>query len=279
MMISNLGTKAEETFTKQQRWNDYPPEQHLSSSLLFARRMSHLREPASRAFLDGIAAVGLERDSLPDLEQLNGNLEPITGWRALPVKGFLPANAFFACLSVRRFPTTVTIRPLDSLDYVPEPDIFHDVFGHVPMHANSVFAEFLQRFGTVASRASTESETAAVTRLFWFTVEFGLIEEEGRKKVYGSGLISSHADCLNALGPNCAHEPFDLDRVIATDFRIRRPTAAAFRDSVSTIGLARGTFPRSRLHEDLLPTSNDRARMHARLQPVERVIEASFGTR
>jgi phenylalanine-4-hydroxylase len=219
-MIAKSGSKTEATFLTQQRWNDYTPDQHQSWSLLFARRVSHLQDAASRAFLDGMTAIGLQQDALPDLEQLNGKLEPITGWCALPVKGFLPAHEFFSCLAIRRFPTTVTIRRLDRLDYVPEPDIFHDVFGHVPMHANPVFAEFLQRFGRVAAKASRESEIAAVTRLFWFTVEFGLIEEEGRKKVYGSGLISSHADCLNALGENCQHEPFTLDRVIATDFRI-----------------------------------------------------------
>jgi phenylalanine-4-hydroxylase len=136
------------------------------------------------------------------------------------VKGFIPARDFFRCLSERRFPTTVIVRPREQLDYLPEPDIFHDVFGHVPLHADPVFADFLQRFGAVAVRARTDEETAQMARLFWFTVEFGLIREGGDVKVYGSGLISSHGDAANALGPKCDRRPFSLQAVIDQPFEI-----------------------------------------------------------
>lgn len=118
------------------------------------------------------------------------------------------------------FPTTVTIRTADRLDYVPAPDIFHDVFGHVPLHANPVFADFLHRFGVVAAQAGDPETIERLARFFWFTVEFGLITEGDQIKVYGSGLISSHADAANALGPTCERRPFSLDAVFEQSFRI-----------------------------------------------------------
>ena len=122
--------------------------------------------------------------------------------RLHPGAGLLPS------LAVRRFPTTVIIRPKSQLDYLPEPDIFHDVFGHVPLHADPVFADFLQTYGEAAPPRESDEDVRRMARLFWFTVEFGLIREDGRIKVYGSGLISSAGDCANALGPKCDRRPF-----------------------------------------------------------------------
>jgi phenylalanine-4-hydroxylase len=203
-----------------QDWAGYTDEQHLVWQILYGRRMPALCGTASRVFLEGADAIGLASDALPELASLNRRLLPRTGWSALPVEGFLPAGEFFRCLACRRFPTTITIRPADRLDYVPEPDIFHDVFGHVPLHADPVFADFLQRFGAAASRAADSELTARLARLFWFTVEFGLIREQGAIKLYGSGLISSHADAANALGPGCERRPFSLDAVLEQPFRI-----------------------------------------------------------
>jgi phenylalanine-4-hydroxylase len=106
------------------------------------------------------------------------------------------------------------------MDYLPEPDIFHDVFGHVPLHADPAFADFLQRYGKIAVAARDEADVVRMTRLFWFTVEFGLVHEDGRTKVYGSGLISSHGDAANALGPKCERRPFSLDAVFNQHFEI-----------------------------------------------------------
>ena len=119
-------------------------------------------------------------------------------------------------------------RTKEQMDYLPEPDIFHDVFGHVPLHSDPTFADFLQRFGTVAASAKTEEEVKLLTRLFWFTVEFGLIEENGVTKVYGSGLISSAADCTKALGPNCERRPFSLDAVFKQDFEVDQLQSVLF---------------------------------------------------
>jgi phenylalanine-4-hydroxylase len=184
--------------------------------------MTQLQKNGSRLFLDGADAIALRKDRVPDLADVNGRLGPRTGWNAVPVKGFIPARDFFRCLSERRFPTTVIVRPREQLDYLPEPDIFHDVFGHVPLHSDPHFADFLQQFGAAAAAARTELETLQMARLFWFTVEFGLVRERGRLRVYGSGLISSAGDAANALGPNCDRRPFSLDAVIAQPFEIDR---------------------------------------------------------
>jgi phenylalanine-4-hydroxylase len=203
-----------------QDWNAYTDEQHDVWSILYARRMAMLEKTASRVYLDGARVIGLRPDRVPDLAEVNARLAPITGWAAVPVSGFIPAGEFFNYLAKRQFPTTVTVRPREQLDYLPEPDIFHDVFGHVPLHADPVFAEFLQRFGELAAAARTEEETRRMARLFWFTVEFGLIREDGATRVYGSGLISSASDAANALSGNCERRPFDLRAVLEQDFEI-----------------------------------------------------------
>lgn len=209
-------------FATKQEWSRYTAEDHAVWQLLFTRRMEGLRRTASALYLEGAGRIGLRPDRVPDLDEVNRRLVRRTGWTAVPVTGFLPAAEFFACLATRRFPTTTRVRSRAQLDYVPEPDIFHDVFGHVPLHAHSVFADFLQRFGRAATRARTEAETQAMARLFWFTVEFGLVREGGAIKLYGSGLISSHGDAANALGPGCERRPFSLDAVLAQPFAIDR---------------------------------------------------------
>lgn len=206
----------------EQDWAAYTPEDHAVWGLLYERRMAVLEHTGSRVFLEGASRIGLRRDQVPDLADVNARLGARTGWTAVPVSGFLPAREFFRCLAQRRFPTTVTVRPRSHLDYLPEPDIFHDVFGHVPLHAHPIFADFLQRFGRAASAAVTDEQVEAMARLFWFTVEFGLIRESDQVKVYGSGLISSHGDAANALGPDCDRRPFTLDAVLAQPFAIDR---------------------------------------------------------
>ena len=200
----------------------YDAEQHDVWRTLYRRRMPALRETASEVFLRGIDRIGLDAARVPDLAEVNARLAASTGWAAVGVRGFIPAREFFHCLAQRRFPTTLIVRPRTQLDYLPEPDIFHDVFGHVPLHSDPVFADFLQRFGRLASAARTDDATTAMARLFWFTVEFGLIRERGAIRIYGSGLISSHEDAANALGAGCERRPFDLQAVLAQPFEIDR---------------------------------------------------------
>lgn len=219
---TRAGDLAERSFFTTQEWDSYTAENHEAWRTLFQRRMGELETTASRVFLDGAAAIGLRPDRVPDLAEVNARLETRTGWRAVPVTGFIPGNDFFGCLARRWFPTTVTMRAMDELEYTPAPDIFHDVFGHVPLHADVVFADFLQGFGRAASLARSEEEIEAMGRLFWFTVEFGLIRENGELRAYGSGLISSAGDAANAFSPACRRLPFSLDAVIDQPVEIDR---------------------------------------------------------
>ncbi|MDX1998609.1 MAG: phenylalanine 4-monooxygenase [Thermoanaerobaculia bacterium] len=200
-------------FLVAQEWSRYRPEHHEAWSILYARRMARLATTASAVYLRGLEKIGLGPEVVPDLAAVNRRLAPLTGWSALPVSGFMPSGEFFHCLAERQFPTTITIRGLDSLDYITEPDIFHDVFGHVPLHADPVFADYLQEFGRLAAGTSDSRALEQLGRLFWFTVEFGLIRENGEVKVYGSGLISSSKDADNALSERAKRRPFCLDGV------------------------------------------------------------------
>jgi phenylalanine-4-hydroxylase len=203
-----------------QDWAAYTDEQHDVWRTLYERRVEELESTGSDRVLRGLEQVGLRPDSVPDLRDVNRRLEPLTKWEAVPVSGFLPAGAFFESLARRRFPTTVTVRPRHQLEYLPEPDIFHDVFGHVPLHADPVFADALQRCGQLGVAARDERERTALTRLFWFTVEFGLVRERGEPRIYGSGLVSSAKDAANALGDGCIRRPFNLEAVLQQPFAI-----------------------------------------------------------
>jgi phenylalanine-4-hydroxylase len=231
-----------------QRYGTYDDEQHDVWRILFERRVLTLADTGSDVFLRGLERIGLGPDRVPDLADVNRRLSRRTGWNAVGVTGFIPAAAFFRCLAARRFPTTLKVRPRAQLDYLPEPDIFHDVFGHVPLHSDSVFADFLQQFGALAASSRNERETTEMARLFWFTVEFGLIRERGKVKIYGSGLISSHGDAANALSEKCDRRPFDIDKVLAQPFEIDRlqdvlfvvDTFEQLFEAVRVIGLRRG---------------------------------------
>jgi len=202
-----------------QTWSDYTQEQHAVWAELVSRRMPQLRQHACAEYLDGFHQIGLREDQLPDLNAVSDLLRPRTGWQSTPVSGFLPGDAFFEMLGARMFPTTTWLRSRGSMEYTPEPDIFHDVFGHVPMHAHPVFADFLESYGKICARLSEPDELERMGRLFWFTVEFGLIRQAGEVKVYGSGLISSHGECSRVLAGGCEIRDFDLDMVLNQEFQ------------------------------------------------------------
>lgn len=232
-----------ESFYVTQHYDRYSEENHRVWKLMWKKRWDVLEQQASKTYLAGLRAINLNPDRVPllfgttpdpydstkTITGINEFLRPLTGWQSRGVPGYLPAKAFFSCLSRREFPSTVIIRPMDKMDYLPEPDIFHDVFGHVPLHADPVFADFLQTYGQAALLAGPEHEEA-LARLFWFTVEFGLICEDDKVKVYGSGTISSHAESEYALNApegtagrhsgQIERRSFDLERVINTPFEI-----------------------------------------------------------
>jgi phenylalanine-4-hydroxylase len=211
---------AAESYLTKQVYEDYTPEQHAVWSELVRRRLPQVEEYACQEYLEGVDVIGLRKDRIPNLAVISGRLEPRTGWNATPVSGFLPASAFFEMLAARKFPTTTWLRSRDSLDYIPEPDIFHDVFGHVPMHSHPVFADFLQHYGSVCAHIEEKQVLERLGRLFWYTVEFGVMRRGGKIKVYGSGVISSHEECTNVIEGGCAVRPFDLDRVLETPVKV-----------------------------------------------------------
>jgi phenylalanine-4-hydroxylase len=210
--------RAASPYLIQQDWEAYTPEQHAIWRELVQRRLPQLEEHASAAYLEGFQAIGLKPDALPDLTAVSARLQPRTGWSSTPVSGFLPADAFFEMLAARMFPTTTWIRSREAMEYTPEPDIFHDVFGHVPMHAHPVFADFLEHYGKVCAGLTSQDDLERMGRLFWFTVEFGVIREAGKIKVYGSGLISSHGECTQVIERAGGLEirEFDLEKVLDT---------------------------------------------------------------
>ncbi len=247
------------TFYITQHYHKYTQENHAVWGDLFRRRWGVLEQQVSRTFIDGLRILRLSADRMPllcdttlgtactladgtvlpagtRLEGINRYLGEVSSWASYGVPGYLPPKSFFACLAKRQFPTTVLIRPREVMDYLPEPDIFHDVFGHVPLHASRVFADFLQTYGRAALECEDERHIKRLGRLFWFTVEFGLIREGGRTKVYGAGLVSSHGEAAYSLegqwekrGSSAPDKTprqvaewreFDLERVCETDFEI-----------------------------------------------------------
>ena len=211
---------AAQSYLIKQAYEDYTAEQHAVWAELVCRRLPQVEEYGCEEYLEGLEIIGLRPDRLPNLASISARLEPRTGWNATPVSGFLPADAFFEMLEARRFPTTTWLRSRDSLDYIPQPDIFHDVFGHVPMHSHPVFADFLQHYGSVCARIEDKQVLERLGRLFWYTVEFGLMRRGGKIKVYGSGVISSHGECTNVIEGGCEVRAFHLDSVLATPVKV-----------------------------------------------------------
>ena len=172
------------------------------------RQRPQVERYACRQYLEGFEIIGLQEDRLPNLSAISRKLNPRTGWSTTPVSGFLPADAFFEMLAARMFPTTTYVAAANRWNTSPEPDIFHDVFGHVPMHAHRVFADFLQHYGAVCKNVSDADVLERLGRLFWYTVEFGFIRQDGMVKFYGSGVISSQRESLHVIDGRCVVQRF-----------------------------------------------------------------------
>ncbi|MCU1275137.1 MAG: Phenylalanine 4-hydroxylase [Bryobacterales bacterium] len=214
----------------------YSEENHEAWRRLFARMVPRWERHANAHFLKGIESLCLDPLHVPKLDDVNRFLKPLTGFQAKAVSGYIPAFLFFDCLRNRSFPTTITIRPSGKLDYLPEPDIFHDIAGHVPMHTDRAFAETLVRFGECAHTAAElvagirdETERVhrltsiirAMARFFWFTVEFGLMRSKDGLRVYGSGLLSSFGEIEHAIdSPDVQRYPIQLEWAINQAFEI-----------------------------------------------------------
>lgn len=208
-------------WTVPQNWDRYTAAEHAVWDTLFARQTAMLPGRASDAFLRGIDVLRLSKPGIPDFVELSERLMAATGWRVVAVPGLVPDAVFFDHLANRTFVAGNFIRRADQLDYLQEPDVFHDVFGHVPMLADPVFADYMAAYGRGGQRAGSLGALKRLARLYWYTVEFGLVEEAGALRIYGAGIVSSRGESVFALDdPSPNRIGFDLNRVMRTDYRI-----------------------------------------------------------
>jgi phenylalanine-4-hydroxylase len=182
--------------------------------------LDSLKDKACRQFFEGLERTALDLARVPHLDHINARLRPITGWLARAVPGYIDPRYFFKSLQARNYPTTVTLRSKEHLDYLEEPDIFHDVFGHVALQADAVYGELLRTLGDINDITTTDQDVLEITRLFWFTIEFGLIREQDQVKILGSGLLSSYGEAIHCLSDKVQRKPFRLAEVVAQPFRI-----------------------------------------------------------
>ena len=202
-----------------QAWGGFTADQHRVWDLLYARQVPYLGNHIVEPFRKGLARLDLGAGGIPELEALSDRFEPLTGWRLVSVAGIVPEQAFFAMLSERRFPIGNFIRGADQLDYLDEPDCFHDLFGHVPMLADPAMARLMEALGRLGTAAIVAGHGDIVSRLYWYTVEFGLALEGGETKILGAGLASSFGEAHLALEADVPRRPFTLGEAARTPYR------------------------------------------------------------
>jgi phenylalanine-4-hydroxylase len=207
-------------WTVPQRWDEYTPQEHAMWDTLFARQSKMLQGRVVPEFIEGLDVLRMSKPGIPDFEKLSARLMVATGWQVVAVPGLVPDAVFFEHLANRRFVAGRFIRTQDQLDYLKEPDVFHDVFGHVPLLAQPVFADYMQAYGEGGLRAADKGVLENLARLYWYTVEFGLIKSNGDLKLYGAGIVSSFGESVFALDdPSPNRIGFDLQRVMRTKYK------------------------------------------------------------
>jgi len=208
-------------WTVAQNWEAFSADEHAMWDRLFARQTAMLPGRAADVFMRGIDLLKLSRPGIPDYRELNARLMAATGWQIVAVPGLVPDQVFFDHLANRRFPAGNFIRTPEQLDYLQEPDVFHDVFGHVPMLADPVFADYMVAYGQGGLRSLGFGALDHLARLYWYTVEFGLIQQPDGLRIYGAGIVSSYAESIFALeDPSPNRIAFDLLRVMRSHYRI-----------------------------------------------------------
>jgi phenylalanine-4-hydroxylase len=208
-------------WTIAQNWDAFSADEHAMWDYLFARQSAMLPGRAAEAFLRGIDVLKLEKPGIPDYAELNARLMAATGWQVVAVPGLVPDAVFFDHLANRRFPAGNFIRTPHQIDYLQEPDVFHDVFGHVPMLADPVFADYMVAYGKGGQRSLGFGALHKLARLYWYTVEFGLIQEPAGLRIYGAGIVSSFGESIFALDDASPNRiGFDLMRLMRTEYRI-----------------------------------------------------------
>lgn len=216
-----LAASRKEDFTLDQDWASYSAAEHDRWDRLFARASKVLQGRACDEFLSALQRLKLSEGGIPDMEKLSARLQPLTGWQVVPVAELVPDEVFFDHLANRRFPAGAFIRPESEMDYLQEPDIFHDVFGHVPLLANPVYADFMEAYGKGGQRALALDQLKNLARLYWYTIEFGLMNSKDGLRIFGAGILSSATESVFALeDPSPNRIAFDLERVMRTDYII-----------------------------------------------------------
>ena len=221
MSHSSLPEGANPDWTISQDWESYTAEDHAMWDRLFERQARLLPGRAVPEFIEGLDILRLDRAGVPNFEDLSRRLMKATGWQVVAAPGLVPDEVFFEHLANRRFVSGRFIRSAGQEGYLQEPDVFHDVFGHVPLLANPVFADYVQAYGKGGLRAAGLGSLVNLSRLYWYTVEFGLIRSDEGLRIYGAGIVSSSAEsvfCLEDPSPN--RVGFDMERVMQTDYRI-----------------------------------------------------------
>jgi len=220
-MVATAPPGTRPDYTIEQDWDAYTPEEHDIWRTLFRRQEEILQGRAVPEFLEAMHALEMTADGIPRFERLTEMLMPVTGWTIVAVPGLVPGEIFFEHLANRRFPVTRWIRTREQMDYLEEPDLFHDLFGHVPLLMNPVFADYMAAYGTAGLKAMDMGCLDYLGRLYWYTVEFGLINTPDGLRIYGAGIASSKGEsiwCLEDPSPN--RIGFDLKRVMNTHYRI-----------------------------------------------------------
>ena len=220
-MVALSTTTEPDDFVIDQGWDLYSPEHHAIWRRLMERQSKLLPGRACREYLEGFDALGIAAEGIPDFDRLSDVLDGATGWRVVAVPGLVPDDVFFRHLANRRFPATNWIRKPEQMDYLQEPDVFHDVMGHVPILMNPVFADYLQAYGRGGLKALRLGALPTLARLYWYTVEFGLMHTPEGLRIYGSGIVSSRSESVYCLeSPKPKRVAFDLMRIMRTDYRI-----------------------------------------------------------
>lgn len=208
-------------FTINQVWEAYTDEEHAVWDLLYQRQSDLLKGRTTPEFLEGLEKLSLSDGGIPDLSTLNPKLQALTGWTVVMVPHLVPDNVFFEHLANRRFPAGRFIRKRNQLDYLQEPDVFHDIFGHVPLLTQPVFADYMQAYGQGGLRSLEYDALKYLARLYWYTVEFGLINTPAGLRHYGAGIVSSYGEAQYSLESRSPHHiGFDLKRVMQTEYKI-----------------------------------------------------------
>ena len=275
-MLADVSKNQRADWTIDQQWERYTPEQHAVWKTLFERQSKLLVGRACDEFVTGMQALPIAPDQIPDFRQLSEVLKQHTGWEVVAVPGLVPDEVFFEHLANRRFPAGQFIREANQLDYLQEPDVFHDVFGHVPLLMNPIIADYIQAYGVGGLRAKEKGVLDLLARVYWYTVEFGLVQQKDGLRLYGAGIVSSYTESIFALddcSPNRVR--FDLARVMQTDYRIDdfQETYFVIRDLDELLQLAHTDFAPLYEHVQRLPVLQP-----GTILPQDQLVTRGIGT-